>query len=242
MHIHFAYGYLGKHGEIEEQSKRFINEVLETRQLKISICKEFIPIPNKVNGEVIHFDITQGKVESGEFRIDTRHTTSQPSITYLPEDVSMVCFIDIPFNKLSNSLHSREYGKLGIVFQKEFYKKHELKNVVYYDEKSIIKDTLIIEFCKNNQLMSKEEKENLIKEITTYRKPKVLTKNFSLSVVATISHDSNITELSFFTYNRYPIDYDFTNESECRLSFDKGKSFLEFNEKDVFMVIAPTKK
>lgn len=238
MYIHFAFAQLGKEGRIKEQCDEFIDKILNQKRLKISKCKEFIPVPDNSNENTITLDLTKGKVEGSSFILDTRNTTEAPGINYLPVDVPMICFIDIPFKKLKNCAHKDEYGKLGITFKNEYYEKHKLKHVIYYDEKMVFKDALIQKWHRENSVLSEDERKRLEKEITLYRKPKKLTENFLKSVVATIS---NSKELSFFTYDRYPLGYDFTLESECRIAFEVDEDYLAFDEDDIFVVIVPNR-
>jgi hypothetical protein len=242
LYIHFAFGQLAKEGKLDEQLNEFRKKILEKKQLKISECTEFIPRLNNPADGSISIDLTKGTVSNGRVSFNAHNTIKLPSVSYLPQAVPMICFISIPFEKLAASSHSQEYGKLGIVFQEKFYKKHGLKSVIYYDEKSILNDELIMKYRKYNSFMSNEELHLVVTEIITYRKPKTLTENFSKSAAAIITPRGKDTKLSFFTYDRYPIGYDFTTENEHRMAFDKGVDFLPFEEEDVFMIIVPNKE
>jgi Putative abortive phage resistance protein AbiGi, antitoxin len=237
MYIHFTFGELAKSGKLEEQFSEITNKIVIPKRLKVSVCQEFIPIPNESSGNIIHFDLTKGTLEKGGFNLTTEHTTSPPSISYLPEDVPMICFIKCSLKKLKNHPHKNEYGKLGIVFTEKFYRKNKLRQVSYYDEESVKKDPLIKKYTQNN--LNDHARRNLSKEITTYRKPKTLTENFSKSTVARISASENGSSLNFYTYDRYRIGYDFTIEAEYRIAFEPQVDFLHFEESDVFMIIVP---
>lgn len=222
---------------MDEQFSEFTNKILTPKHLKVSVCQEFIPIPNEPSKNAINFDLTKGSLEQNAFSLSSKHLTSPPSLSYLPVDVPMICFINCPLKKLKNHPHQNEYGKLGIAFIKKFYKKNNIKPVIYYSEKSIKNDPLIKRYIQNG--LSEQERKNLSKKITAYRKPKILTENFSKSAVARITKTENGNSLSIYTYDRYPIGYDFTTETEHRIAFEPGINFLHFNESDVFMIIVP---
>ena len=40
-------------------------------------------------------------------------------------------------------------------------------------------------------------------------------------------------------YNRYPENYDFKQENEWRIAFSEGSQYMDFDEKDLYMVITP---
>lgn len=237
MYIHFTFGHLGKSGKLDEQFSEFTKKILTTKHLKVSVCQEFIPIPNESSKNAINFDIIRGSLEQNAFSLSSKHLTSPSLVSYLPVDVPMICFIKCPLKKLKNHPHQNEYGKLGIVFTKKFYKKNNLKPVIYYSEENIKNDPLIKKYIQNG--LDEQERQKLSKEITTYRKPKVLNENFPKSAVARITMTENGNSLSIYTYDRYPVGYDFTTETEHRIAFDPGTEFLPFNENDVFMIIVP---
>lgn len=240
MYIHFTFGQLAKAGEVNKQFSGFAEKIITPKRLKVSVCQEFIPIPNESSGNKVQLDITKGVIEEVAFKLNTEHTTSLPTVFYLPEDVPMICFIKCPFKKLKNHSHKDEYGKLGIVFTEDFYKKNKLKRVFYYDENSVKNNHLIKKYQQND--LSVLERQKLSKEITAYRKPKKLTENFLKSAVARINISENGRSLSFYTYDRYPIGYNFTSESEYRIAFDPEVNFLHFKENDVFMIIVPSQE
>ena len=239
MYIHFAFGRLGKKELLDEQSDNIIEKILKKKRLKITQCKEFIPI--LPSGSSRQLDLTKAELTDNVLQISTEHTIESPGITYLPEDVRMICFINISFKKLKNSPHSKEYGKFGICFTKEFYKRNNVKKVNYYTEDSVLKDPMIKRFNEGQGKLSPIELKLLEKEITIYRKPAKLFENFlkSATLVASIKNNSNDSSLNFWVYDRYPPEYDFRNENEYRIAFDTDQEYLNFNEEDIFMLIVP---
>lgn len=236
MKIHFAFGGLGKAGMPVEQIDQFINNILTKKQLKYSICEEFIPIPKKSDMGNINLDINKGELNNGHFTVFTDDIIESPKIHYLPVDVSMVCFIEIAYKKLALSLHHQEYGKLGIAFTQEFYDRNDLQRVSYYSEKMILKDPLIKKYEEGQGILDPKLLNNISSEITKYKKPKKLYKNFSRSTVAAIK---NGLKLEFYTYSRYPENYNFENENEHRFVTEESKEYLGFCEKDVYQIIVP---
>jgi len=237
MIIHFAFGALGKAGRVEEQCERFIKDILGKKRLKFSVCEEFVPIPERNKDVGITLDLRAGDLKDGKFSVSTKNLVEAPEILYLPFDVSMICFIEISYTKLANCVHSKEYGKLGIAFTRDFYKKSGCRQVYYYSEKMIFYDKLIKQFQEGQGVIGPKKLKELQTEITTYRKPNRLYDNFSKSTVASIKNGS---ELNFYTYNRYPTNYNFENENEYRIAASGNQEFLEFSESDVYRIFVPT--
>lgn len=149
MFIHFAFGNLGRLGKIEEQTNAATEYILREKRLKVSKCKEFIPVfpdPNSKPIPLKPFKKVEGRNDLVVAAIDGDHLTDTESIRYLPEDVSTICFIKIAFNQLKNSTHAREYGKLGIVLTNDFLKGKSIKRVQYYAEESLHTDPLILKW------------------------------------------------------------------------------------------------
>jgi len=245
--IHFAFGSLGKQGEIKEQTKQVIELILREKRLLVSKCKEFIPaypkkgakhIPSEMfkvtgDGEVsVTFDLKQDPNWFSKLPDDTK-------IHYLPTDVLMICFIKISFSQLKNSTHYAEYGKFGLVFTDGFLKSEGVRPVQYYTESSLWSDEFIRRWNYEQDKMAKNDKMNLEREILSYRKPATLFHTFKESVTMKLTRASEGTTLKYLTYDRYPDGYDFTEEREHRIVFDKGVDYLCFDENDLFMVIVP---
>lgn len=254
MKIHFAFGQLGKRGLIEQQCSQFIELILSHKRLMISKCTEFLPFLPRPNGVQFdkdgtpfighEIDLRKGEVcisdDGAALSFDFSNMgifKKEQHINYAPEDVLMISFIDIPFNKLRRSNHWREYGKLGIVFTDEFYKRTKLRHVFYYTENDVLRDKVIKRWNDGmrDKNLSVAELATLKNEITLFRKPARLFNNFSRSVTAVLSP----TDVKFVTYDRYPEGYDFTQERECRLAFTGDVKYLNFDESDIYMIIVP---
>lgn len=221
MFIHFAFGKLGKQGKISEQTNEVIDRILEAKQLKISPNTEFLPIyPQK-----------------GSIRLPFDGSTPVPndeSIYYIQSDVLMICFIKIPFHELKSSNHHKQYGKFGIVLSTDFLLSKDIRPVIYYTEEELWHDKLIRKF----NALGGGSKE-LQDEILTYRKPSTYFPNFRNSVQLHINKTVTETIRSLIKYDGYPDNYDFRQENEHRISFQKGAEFMGFTEKDMHMIITP---
>jgi len=244
MFIHFAFGALGKQGKIREQTKAVIDCILREKRLKVSKCKEFIPIfpdPNSKPIPLKPFKAVEGRTDLVVAEIDGNRVEDLDSIRYLPEDVPMICFIKIAFNQLKNSTHAKEYGKLGIVLTSDFLKAKGMRCVHYYTEQSLYSDPLILKWNHGwaNGKLSDAEARQLQKEITAYRKPAKLFPSFVKSVTHIIHFGSGEPQTDYFTYNRYAEGYDFTKENEHRILPDQDVEYLRFEESDLDMIITP---
>jgi len=244
MFIHFAFGTLGKEGEILEQTKAVIDRILKEKRLKANKCVEFIPVfpdPKSKPIPLRPFKPVEGRTDLVVAEVDRERIVDTPSIRYLPEDVPMICFIKIPFSQLCNSKLHKEYGKLGIVLTNDFLRTKGLKPVHYYTEESLYTDALILKWNHDrpNGKISDVEARQLQKEITAYRKPATLFPNFKKCVTHIIQFGSGKPQTSYFTYNRYATGYDFTKENEYRIVFEEGNEYLPFQEDDLYMIIAP---
>lgn len=247
MFIHFAFGELARQGQIEEQTDKVLELILKEKRLKGCKCTEFIPVfpdPNSKPIPLKPFRKVEGRNDLVVASIDTDNPPSSNLVKYLPVDVPMISFIKIAFNQLKNSKHSEEYGKFGIVLTKNFLKSKGIRPVQYYTEESLFSDPLILRWdndVKQNKL-SADETQMLQREITSYRKPASLFPSFMYSVTHIINFNrAEGTTTDFFTYDRYPVGYDFRNETEYRIIFDDEKYF-RFNEDDVYMIITPDLK
>jgi hypothetical protein len=244
MLIHFAFGTLGKQGEILEQTQAVIDCILKEKRLKANKCEEFIPIfpdPRSKPIPIKPFKPVEGRTDLVVAEVDKERIVDTPSIRYLPEDVPMICFIKIPFSRLKNSMLHKEYGKLGIVLTNNFLRTRGIKPVHYYTEESLYTDSLILKWNYDwpNKKISADEAGQLQKEITAYRKPATLFPNFGKCVTHIIQFGSGKPQTSYFTYNRYAAGYDFTKENEYRIVFDEGNGYLNFKENDIHMIIVP---
>ena len=248
MFIHFAFGYLGRQEKIAEQTKMIIECILCKKRLKVSICKEFIPVFSPQGGKMIPIDKFKRTKNGLEGRIDLINFNSlpkAPEIIYLPVNVPMICFIDIAMKGLKHSSHKSYYGKFGIALEKNFLKSKGVKPVCYYSEESLKSDSLIAEWnffsAKRNRTDEDTKRiKTLEREITLYRKPESLFSNFQKSIqVKVTKNKGRLVDVEYFTYNRYPENYNFTLEKEWRLSFNVGEDYLYFDEENVFAIITP---
>ena len=187
MFIHFAFGPLGKQGKTEEQTEQVIELILKNKRLKPSECPEFVPAfpdPRAKRIPLGDLRVKNDKVVIADIGIKEElpnllNAPSDRRITYLPTPVKMLCFIQISFNQLATSLHSRHYGKFGIVLNNNFLKKEGIKPVEYYTEESVWTNPLIIKwnhYAKNN--LYPEKHKDLQDEIVSYRKPATLFLSF----------------------------------------------------------------
>lgn len=241
MFIHFTFGSLGKQEEIEEQTRRIIELILQEKRLKAYKCKEFIPIfpnPNSKPIPLKQFKAVEGRTDLVVAQIDGNRIADTDSIRYLPVDVSMICFINVAFSQLKNSGHHKEYGKLGIVLTNDFLKAKSIRCVHYYTEESLYRDPVILKWNRDRALSDAETKQ-LQREITAFRKPAKLFPSFAKSVTHIISFGSGKPQTDYFTYNRYAEGYDFTKENEYRIVLDEGIDYLYFEEGDMYMIITP---
>jgi hypothetical protein len=247
MIIHFAFGDLGRKGEIKEQTKRVISDILTERRLLISKNKEFIPAftdPNtkaspfkdaKILEDKIYWDIPANPDD--EY---TNNLPQAPAVIYLPHKVRMICFINISFKKLKNSLHPEYYGKFGIVFKEHFLKQKGIKPVTYYTEESVTKNAAIKKWNENKgKNLSPEEKKKLEKEILYFRKPASLFPSFKKPYIAKVVKKTGELDFSISTYDRYPDEYNFRNEQEYRIVFENDEDYMYFEERNIFRIITP---
>lgn len=247
MFIHFAFGTLGRQGKLQEQTEAIIQYILNEKRLKVSKCKEFIPAFPTLGAKRIPPDMFKATDDGAAATFYPQKDPdwfqklpNDTTIHYLPVDVSMICFIKIPFNQLKNSTHSNEYGRFGLVLTDSFLKASGIKPVHYYTEESLWNDSLIKKWnyvARNPN--KKEEKAELEKEIVSFRKPASLFPSFKESVTMKVTRASNETRIEHLTYDRYKDGYDFRKENEYRIAFDEGVDYLYFEEQDIFMVITP---
>ena len=244
MFIHFAFGKLGKQGKAEEQTEAVVECILREKRLRVSKCTEFIPEypePGSIRLPMEGFKLKSK--DSGEVlsKPSAPTTPKQPyednSIYYLQRNVPMICFIKINFSQLKKSNHSREYGKFGIVLEKDFLEASGIRPVKYYTEESLWDDPLIRKWNYELKSLTPDKMEDCEKEILTYRKPATYFSTFKNSVMAKITVAPSGGTVELIKYNRYEEGYDFRKEHEHRIVFDEGVDYLYFEEKDLFMVI-----
>ncbi len=249
MFIHFAFGTLGKQGKTREQTEKVIEFVLREKKLLVSKCKEFIPRFPEKGAKRIPWEklkTTEDGLEATFYPKEDPYwfhkLPDDATIHYLPMDVPMICFMRISFNQLRTSPHSREYGKFGIVLTDKFLRSKGVRPVKYYTEESLWNDLLIKKWNYSQKVLSVKEKEDLEKELLTYRKPATLFPSFKESVITKLIRTPEGVNVEYLTYDRYPEGYDFTKEHEYRITFDEGIEYLYFDESDLFMIIAPNLK
>lgn len=245
MLIHFAFRKIKDN--IDQQIKYAIEKIFEKRKLLFRKNPEFIPCLNpkyhpKFTGVNI-YPIPIQNVKKGpnyvEVEVTNKEKFSDNYFTYLREDIRMICFINISVNKIANSIHVEQYGRLGIVFREGFLHKQGIKEVHYFKENELLYDEKVLkwnlQYAYRPNLNSKEllKKRELEIEILAYRKPIKMFGSFK-----------NIRRLNLYkmdvedVYNEYKIGYDFQKEREWRLvSFNND--YLNFLETDLSLVFVP---
>ena len=240
MFIHFAFGNIGKEGKIKDQTYNVIEHIFKEKRLKVSRCKEFIPTFNAPHNRAISWDSFRISNQGLVSHSDNMKQMPVEPIAYLPMDVYMICFIKISLKKLKCSSHSRQYGKFGIVLTDIFLKSKGLKSVSYYTEESLWRDTAIKKWNeKKGRNLSPGEKKKIEKEILCFRKPALLFPSFSKSIIGIINKDVDGVTFGLWTYNRYEEGYNFREENEYRIVFEREENYLHFEEKDLYMIITP---
>lgn len=228
MFIHFAFGQLGKQGRTIEQTEKIISTILTEKCLVARNCTEFLPAfppPGKTLPLNLELPAKITKDDRGRptvwFKIGDHGKDKQPThsdIRFLPSDVAMICFINISFNDLKVSTHSKEYGKFGIVLNTQFLKSVGLRPVLYYSEESLWHNPEIIVW--NNAALRNEKNQKAVQdEILAYRKPETYFRRFAdLTTIMIRKTTDNITA-SRYKYDRYTVGYDFRKEHEHRIVF-----------------------
>ncbi len=223
MLIHFAFGGLGKQGRVKEQTQRVLNDILNYKRLKVSPNTEFLPTFHYQDNQEMPLPFDgPPTINDGKY------------IYYIQNTVMMICFINIPFNKLKSSKHHEQYGKFGIVLSTQFLKSNHIKPVRYYTENELWTDSLVKNF---NRLGGGSKA--LQQEILTYRKPKTYFPNIQKSAQLKIETGPSGTVKTVIKYTRYPVNYNFKKEKEYRIAFPDDVQYMEFKEEDLDMVITP---
>ena len=240
MYIHFALG--DDKDDVVKQSNKVISLILDPKRLKATNCPEFLPVFTDKNDSGFDIDIEQTAslnkpmLSDGDMLVQS--SRSDIPIIYLPEMVHMICFISIPFKKISKSSHTQHYGRLGLVFTDDFIKRINAKKVVYYTESNIKNDNLIADFNR----LKKEGKlvpDELEEQILYYRKPASLFEAFKTSAINEIKKVGNEISIEKWSYKGYPDGYNFENENEFRAVVPMRQEYMEFKESDLLMILVP---
>ena len=242
MFIHFAFGTLGKQGKIIEQTEQVLQCILKEKRLKAFECTEFIPEyhePGSVRIPMEGFRL-KGEESAGTPTPPRLEELAKDTSTYyLQRNVPMICFVQINFSQLKQSSHSREYGKFGIVLNNQFLRASGIRPVTYYTEESVLDDPLIRKWNYELKSLPPDKRMDCEKEILTYRKPATYFPAFKKSVILKLTSSPSGSEISYIKYDRYPEGYDFTKENEYRIVLNDGQEYLNFSDRDLFMVITP---
>jgi len=255
MFIHFAFS--GLKDNIDVQIHALLDHILNEKRLKYGINPEFIPVfrqhihPKFTDKKVVDITLESFKETSNGAMVNLTNLKTlkyKSDIHYLRQDVKMICFTKIAFNKLENYPHSQTYGKLGIVLNENFLRKKEITPVQYYSEESLFKDSLInkwnLDFAYKPNLSQEElrYKKDLEIQILAFRKPSKLFKTFSESRRLAIEKTEFGVDIRIEdAYERYPIGYNFQNEIEWRIvSLDE--EYLEFSEDNLDLVMVPNEQ
>ena len=257
MFIHFS---LGKYKDNTlKQTDELVNKVLKKKRLWFRENSEFIPVfPPEWNKRFIGKEICHVELESfaksivetnyeAKANLDKIKTFSpQFNCHYLRDSIEMICFIKISLSDLKKSFHFNQYGKLGLVFENRYLRLQGIRQVEYYEENSVFEDPLIIEWNNKyayNPSLSDEEnkaKKELEKRILAFRKPAMLFPSFSESRLMKMERTKDDFSVEIEdAYSRYQIGYNFKKENEWRIISKEGQEYLYFDEKDLFLILAP---
>ena len=231
-----------------------INKILDPKKLKFGINPEFITVfqphihPRFKGKEVAQISLESFKPTKDGVAAslaDLKFIKPEADIHFLRYEIHMICFIKIPLKQLSQSVHSSEYGKMGIVLKDDFLRSKGIKPVHYYEESSLFSDPLVIEwnlkfgYKPNLDPIERKEKSQLEAQILAFRKPATLFRSFLESRQLAIKNMGKVTDIEICdAYDRYPIGYNFREEMEWRI-ISNTEEFLSFSENDLFMMIVP---
>jgi len=254
MFIHFALASLKD--DFKAQIDGLIQLILEKRRLLFRENSEFITVfqphihskfkNSRFRGkQVIHIPLEYFQ-QCGNALItsidEDIHLDPKYDLHFLKENIKMICFINICLTQLKKSPHSKEYGRLGLVFEDNYLRKNGIKQVRYYTEESLFTDPLVVkwneEFAYRPNLTPEElaRKKELEIQILVYRKPATLFESFSESRMLAIEKSGlSIKDV----YDRYSIGYNFQTENEWRIVSLCDEEFLWFEESDLRLVIVP---
>ncbi len=250
MFIHFAFGQLGKQGRTTEQTEKVIDTILSEKRLLACRCTEFLPSFPSKGGKRVPIKPAKGVTRESNIvtiaEIDSKQAQYGDRITYLPSEIPMICFIRTSFSQLKASPHCKEYGKFGLVLSNHFLESRHIKSVSYYTEESLWSDREIIDWNNASNQIDQIRQESMQRHILAYRKPAAYFQNFARLTTIKINKTVDQTgsgsyeyAVDSYKYDRYEIGYDFRNEHEHRIVFQKDGEYLHFNEEDVYMIIVP---
>ncbi len=233
MFIHFAFSQLGKQVRIIEQTGKVISTILTEMRLVARNCTEFLPA-FPISGKPIPLRLPARIVKDEEgcptvwFRTEDQGKDKKPNIDeikFLPNNVPMICFINISLSDFRASPHSKEYGKFGLVLNTEFLNSSGLRPVSYYSEESLWHDPDVIAW--NNAVWANEKNQKTMQdEILAYRKPAKYFQAFAHLTTIMIAKRTDEITASHYKYDRYPIGYDFREEHEYRIVFQAENDYL----------------
>ena len=235
--IHFVFGSDYRSGKLARQVENFIELILKTRQLKASICPEFLPLPGCRGGKLLAPNPESVTEDGAVFFKEVGETAP---VILLKEDVWLLSFVCIPFKKLSHWAPSDHYGKLGIAFSDRFSRRAQIRHVSYYELHGLERDPLVV---KHNQARFNNDgatTQRLHDQLVAYRKPARLWPEFqNLYAIFRLTRTDDGVDVSKITYDRYPTGYDFRQERETRILLTEESQYLNFKETDVLKIIVP---
>lgn len=236
--IHLAFGSHHRAGEIDQQVRAFVEHILLPRKLRSFVCPEFMPIINNPNALVANPNSARAIGDSG---ITFDEWVPAPPIGLLPNDVWMVSFVNIPFNKLRDWKPSRHYGRLGLAFRDEFRRRNQVRRVNYYQYPDLAKDPLVIALNRAISANNAGERERLSKLVVELRKPARLWREINdlFAVLKLTSRPTDGVAIEKLTYSRYEVGYDFEAEQESRLVTTEQHRDIAFAESEVLAIVVP---
>jgi len=234
--LHFAFGDFARKKQLPQQADEFCSKILLKKQLRGSLCPEFIPLINHPNAL---WAKSESAVLTTEGAITFSDWTNSPPVSLLPQDIWMICFADLPLNKLAGWPHVEHYGKLAIVFSNRFRSRINARQVFYYHLRDLVKDPKVISY--NQALKENISAAKLRDELLAYRKPAILWPEFRrLFGVISLRHDENRASIEHITYSRYRDGYVFSTEAEARVITSSTNPYIQFEESDVLQIITPS--
>jgi len=238
--MHFAFGGLHRAGKNQEQLDMFFEHILRPKQLKSFICPEFVPLLNSPNAKIADPDSAYATSDGG---VSFSKWVPSPPVSLLPNDIPMISFVDIPFNKLGTWSPADHYGKLGIAFTNLFKSNNSIQRVYYYALPQLEKDELVIKLDRAIKEQNNELKESLWRKILHYRKPAVLWEEINeLFAVLKLSAQPEGINIDKITYSRYEVGYNFECEKESRIVTESEGDLIKFTENEVLAVIVPNEE
>ncbi|OYU00725.1 MAG: hypothetical protein CFE36_14300 [Sphingomonadaceae bacterium PASS1] len=164
--LHFAFGKHFREGRLDNQIQETCQMILGPRKLRGGSCPEFLP--QLTNAGSLRAVPGSGQlVPNGALTFP--QMVASPKVGLLPCDKWMLCFTDIPLNKLANWPAIAHYGQLAIAFQKSFQNRLGIKRVQYYELNRLHTDRKVIAY---NQAQGSKAVQELANELLMFRKPK----------------------------------------------------------------------